>query len=106
MQPTTIGNAPGPAREKFEERAAEMADQVKRKAGRVYNQAGRSLNEQYGRVIDYGRENPGKATLIAFSVGVGVGLIVAGSFKARRRRSHLVEPVMSALSALAYNMIR
>jgi hypothetical protein len=106
MQPTTTGNAPGFAREKFEERDAETAGQAKRKAGRIYSQASKSLNEQSGRVIDYGRKNPGKATLIAFGVGVGVGLIVAGGFKARRRRSRLVEPVMSALSALAYNMVR
>jgi hypothetical protein len=106
MQPTTTGNAASPAREKFQERDAEMADQAKRRAGRVYNRASNILNEQTGRVIDYGRENPGRATLIAFSLGVGAGLIVAGSFKARRRRSRLVEPVMNALSALAYNLIR
>jgi hypothetical protein len=83
-----------------------MMDQAKRKAGRVYNQANRSLNEQCERAIDYCRENPGKATLIAFSVGVGVGLLVVGSFNARSRRSRLVEPVMNALSTLAYNLVR
>ena len=106
MQPTTTGNAPSHVREKFEERGAEMIDQAKRKADQVYNQASKSLNEQYGRVIDYGRENPGKATLIAFGVGVGVGLIAAGSFNARSRRSRMVEPIMNALSVLACNLVR
>jgi ElaB/YqjD/DUF883 family membrane-anchored ribosome-binding protein len=106
MQPTATGNAASAAREKFEERGAERIDQARRKAGQVYNQASNSLNEQYGRVIDYGRENPGKATLIAFGVGVGVGLIVAGSFNARSRRSSLAEPIMNALSAFAYNLVR
>jgi ElaB/YqjD/DUF883 family membrane-anchored ribosome-binding protein len=105
MQPTTTSDAARAAREKLEERGAEMIDQAKRKAGQVYNQANRSLNEQYERVIDYGRENPGKTTLIAFGIGVGVGLLVAGGFNARSRRSRIVEPVMNALSALAYNLV-
>jgi ElaB/YqjD/DUF883 family membrane-anchored ribosome-binding protein len=104
MQPTS--NAAGAVREKIEDRGAEMMGQAKHKAGQIYNQANKSLNEQYERVIDYGRENPGKATLIAFGVGVGVGLIVVGSFNARNRRSRLVEPVMNALSILAYNLVR
>lgn len=106
MQPIATGNAASAAREKFDERGAEMIDQAKRKAGQVYNQASKSLNEQYGRVINYGRENPGKATLIAFGVGMGVGLILTSSFNMRSRRSRLVEPVMNALSALANGLVR
>src|SRR5262245_30178804 len=106
MQPTTTSNAASAAREKFEERGAEIIDRAKLKVGQAYNQANRSLSEQYERVIDYGRENPGKTTLIAFSVGVGVGLLVAGGFNARSRRNRLIEPVMNALSALADNLVR
>jgi hypothetical protein len=83
-----------------------MMDQAKLKAGEIYNQANRNLNEQYERVIDYGRRSPGKATLIAFGAGVGLGLLVAGSLIARRRRSRLIEPVMKALSALTSNLVR
>jgi ElaB/YqjD/DUF883 family membrane-anchored ribosome-binding protein len=104
MQPTS--DAARAARQKIEDRGAEMMGQAKRKANQVYDQANKSLNEQYERVVDYGRENPGKATLIAFGVGVGVGLLVAGGFKTRSRRSRLVEPVMNALSTLAYNLVR
>jgi hypothetical protein len=100
MQQTTADGAAGAAREKVEERDAQ------RKAGEVYNKAAKGLNEQFVRVIDYGRENPGKATLIAFGVGLGSGLIMAGGFRARSRRNGMVEPVMNALSALAYNLIR
>ena len=104
MQPAS--NAARAAREKIEDRSAEMMWQAKRKASQVYDQANKSLNEQYERMIDYGRENPGKTTLIAFGVGVGVGLLVASSFNARSRRSRMVEPVMNALSILAYNLVR
>jgi ElaB/YqjD/DUF883 family membrane-anchored ribosome-binding protein len=106
MQPTATSNAAGAAREKVEDRSAGMTDQAKLKIGGAYSQANKSLNEQYQRVIGYSRENPGKATLLAFGVGVGVGLLVAGNFNARGRRSRMVEPVMNALSALAYNLVR
>ncbi|HEY8461361.1 MAG TPA: hypothetical protein VIM99_13320 [Blastocatellia bacterium] len=102
MLPMTTGVSGGVAREKFEARGAETANQAKRKAGRAYNRGNRGLNEQYERLIDYGRGNPGKATLTAF--GVGVGLLVAGGFNARSRRSRLTQQVMNALSALAYNL--
>src|SRR5262245_47982181 len=106
MQPTRAGDAASAAREKFEDRGAEIIDQAKRKVGRAYDQANRGLSEQYERVIDYSRENPGTATLIAFGAGVGVGLLVAGRFNVRPRRNRLVEPVMNALSTLAYNLVR
>ena len=106
MQQTTTGAADSAAREKVEDRGAGMMYQAKLKVGQIYNQGNRNLNEQYERVIGYGRRNPGKATLIAFGAGVGVGLLVAGSFNARRRRGRLVEPVGNALSALACNLVR
>ena len=106
MQQTTTGNADSAAREKVEDRGAGMMDQAKLKAGQIYNQANRNLNEQYERVIGYGRRSPGKATLIAFGAGLGVGLLVVGSINARSRRSRLVEPIMNALSTLTYNLIR
>jgi hypothetical protein len=104
MQQMTTGAADSAAREKVEDRGTGMTDQSRLKVGQIYNQGNRNLNEQYEKMIGYGRRNPGKATLIAF--GVGVGLLVAGSFNARSRRSRLVEPVMNALSALAYNLVR
>jgi hypothetical protein len=58
-------------------------------------------------VMDYGRENPGKMTLIVFGVGVGVGLLLAGGVASTRdRRSRIAEPVINALSNLAYEFIR
>lgn len=95
------------ASEQFEERGAEMIDRAKRKVGEVYDQANKSLNEQYEKAMDFGLENPGKTALIAFGVGVGVGLLVAGGFNARRSRRHrMVEPVRNALSTLAHKLFR
>src|SRR5215468_6005713 len=104
-----LSNATHAVRELVEERGAEMIDQAKRKASQVYDQANKSLNEQYGKAIDYGRQNPGKMTLIAFGVGVGVGvvMVVAGSYAAPRgNHRRLVKPVMNALSSIADELLR
>jgi hypothetical protein len=66
MQQTTTGSADSSARGKVEDRGAGIMDQAKLKAGQIYNQANRDLNEQYERALGYGRRSPGKATLIAF----------------------------------------
>src|SRR5262245_8409057 len=102
-----LGNAAHTVRERVEERGAEVIDQAKRKAGQVYEQANKSLNEQYGKAMEYGREHPGKMTLIAFGVGVGVGLVLAGTYAAPHgRRRRMVDPVMNALTSIAHEMFR
>ena len=102
-----VSNAAYAVREKVEDRAAEIINQAKQKAGEVYDQANKRMIEQYEKAIDYGRENPGKTTLIAFGVGVGVGALLVSNFSASRsRRSRMVEPVMRAVSTLARELFR
>jgi ElaB/YqjD/DUF883 family membrane-anchored ribosome-binding protein len=97
-------------RERIEDRDDEFIDRAMQEAGRAYDRAGKEMSEQYERVMDYGRENPEKMTLIAFGVGVGVGLLIAagvGASRGRRgRRGPIAEPLMNALSNLAYEFIR
>ena len=80
-----VSDAAHAAREQVEDRAAEIINQAKQKAGEVYDQANKRLSEQYEKAIGYGRENPGKTTLIAFGVGigVGVGLLLLSNFTRR-----------------------
>ena len=65
------------------DRGAEIINQAKQKAGEVYDQANKRLSEQDEKAINYGRENPGKTTLIAFGVGVGVGALLVSNFGVR-----------------------
>jgi ElaB/YqjD/DUF883 family membrane-anchored ribosome-binding protein len=102
-----VSDAAYAVREQAEDRAAEIINQAKQKAGEIYDQANKKMIEQYEKAIDYGRENPGKTTLIAFGVGVGVGaLLVSGFSGSRSRRSRVVEPVMRAVSTLARELFR
>lgn len=85
-----------------------IVDQAKHKVSEAYQQASRSVNETLGQAKEYSRENPGTATLVAFGVGVGVGvLLTSGMLTSSRSRSQrLVPPVMSALSEIAAELFR
>lgn len=90
------------AGDQISDAAAEKLGQAKQMVGDVYDQVNKTVTQKYNQAVDYGRENPGKTTLIAFGVGIGVGLLMMGNLKrSRRSRSHVVEPVVNALSTLA-----
>jgi ElaB/YqjD/DUF883 family membrane-anchored ribosome-binding protein len=102
-----VNDAAHAAREQVEGRGAEIINQAKQKASEAYDQANKKLSEQYEKAINYGRENPGKTTLIAFGVGVGVGALLVSNFSASRsRRSRVVGPVMKTVSTLARELFR
>jgi ElaB/YqjD/DUF883 family membrane-anchored ribosome-binding protein len=108
-QPVTdkVSQAAHAVRDQVEDRDAEIINQAKQKAGEAYDQANKRLSEQYEKAINYGCENPGKTTLIALSIGVGVGALLVSNFSASRsRRRRMVEPVMKAVSTLARELFR
>ena len=102
-----VSEAAHAVREQFQERGTEVVNEAKQKISDAYDQTSKSVNEQYEKAVDYGRENPGKTTLIAFGVGVGVGVLLLNSFSdTRSRRSRMVEPVMNAVSTFARELFR
>jgi hypothetical protein len=64
------------------------------------------LNETWEHAMNYSRENPGKSTLIAFGVGIGVGLLMTNGITRRSRSRRIVPPVMNALSDIASALFR
>lgn len=88
------------------DKGAEILDQAKQSVNEAYNRASKTVNQTYEQAMDYSRDNPGKATLIAFGVGIGVGIVIAGGFTTRSRTSRLVPPVMNALSEIASELFR
>ena len=89
-------------------KSSEVVEQAKEVATDMYNRASKSLNQGVNQAKEYGRENPGAATLIAFGAGIGVGLLLAGSFtsSSRTRTGRIVPPVMNALSQIASEIFR
>lgn len=90
----------------IKDRGAEFADKAKQTVSEAYDKTSRTLNEGYGQAIEYGRENPGKTVLIAFGVGVGMGLLLSNSMSPRSRAGRIVPPVMNALSDIAAQLFR
>ena len=86
----------------------EMVDHAKQAVSEAYQHATTSVNETLGQAKDYSRENPGTATLVAFGVGVGVGILLTSGVlsPSRSRSQRIVSPVMTALSEIAGELFR
>ncbi|MGH9837687.1 MAG: hypothetical protein ACREEM_02765 [Blastocatellia bacterium] len=86
----------------------EAVDQARQTVNDAYQRASRSVNETLGQAKEYSRENPGTATLVAFGVGVGVGVLLASGVlsSGRSRSQRIVPPVMNALSEIAAEVFR
>jgi hypothetical protein len=65
------------------------------------------LTNTYDQAMSYGRENPGKLTLIAFGAGIGIGILLASNMGGGRSRTNrIAEPVINALSQVATEFFR
>lgn len=92
----------------YVDQAKQAVTDAKQTVTDVYNRASKGLTESYTQAVDYGRENPGTTTLIAFGAGIGIGLLLAGSVGSSRnsRTSRILPPVMNALTEIAREVFR
>ena len=81
-------------------------DQTVKAVGEAYEKTSEVLTNTYDQTMTYGRENPGKLTLIAFGAGIGIGLLLASGMGGRSRNGRFVEPVVTALSQVALELFR
>src|SRR5258706_7874017 len=82
-------------------------DQTVKAVGEAYEKTSEVLTNTYDQTMTYGRENPGKLTMIAFGAGIGIGVLLASGFGGgRSRNSRFAEPIVSALSQVALEMFR
>ena len=80
-------------------------DETKEAMRQAYERSARSIGHTYDQALEYGRQNPGKAVLIAFGIGVGIGMLLLGSGR-RSRVSRYGEPIVNALSNMAMEFIK
>jgi ElaB/YqjD/DUF883 family membrane-anchored ribosome-binding protein len=96
--------------EKFEEvkeQARERAEEAKDRIGEAkeritdaYERTSRTASRLYQDAMDYSREHPGTAALVAFGAGIGLGMLLGdGSRESRYRRSFV--PVLATAVAEA-----
>ena len=87
------------------EEAGRSAESAKRAMSQAYEKTSKALSGTYDQALTYVKENPGKTTLIALGIGVGLGLLLAsGGRRSRVRR--FGEPIVNALSDIALEVIR
>jgi len=87
--------------------ANDAYEQTKQVVGDAYDKTTEVLNDTYEQAVSYGRENPGKLTLIAFGAGIGIGVLLAGLGSAgRSRKTRIVAPIVAALSDIAMEVFR
>ena len=86
-------------------KAGHVYDETKDKMSQAYDRTAQALSGTYDQAMTYARENPGKTTLIAMGIGVGLGLLLAaGGRRSRIRR--FGEPIVNAISDIALEIIR
>ncbi len=80
-------------------------DHAKRTMSHAYDRSARVIGDSYSHAVAFGRQNPGKTSLIAFGIGVGVGMFLLGSRRHSRVRRY-GEPIVNALSNVAMEFVR
>jgi ElaB protein len=82
-------------------------DQTVKAVGDAYERTSEAISTTYDQTMTYGRENPGKLTMIAFGAGIGIGILLAsGIGGGRSRNSRFAEPIVGALSQVAMELFR
>ena len=85
----------------------EAYDKTSKVLGDTYDKTSEVLGNTYDQTMTYGKENPGKLTLIAFGAGIGIGVLLAsGLGGGRSRNTRFAEPIVTALSQVALELFR
>jgi ElaB/YqjD/DUF883 family membrane-anchored ribosome-binding protein len=106
----SMAGEPGSGESAYEtakQTAGEAYEKTSEAVGEAYEKTSKAVTGAYEQAVGYGRENPATMTLIAFGIGLGVGLLLASS----ARRPHygyrsFAEPVVDAISGFARDYLR
>ena len=89
------------------EETKHVVGEAKQAVNDAYGKTTEVLSNTYDQAMVYGKENPGKLTLIAFGAGIGIGVLLASGFGGGRSRSSRIgEPIVGALSQVAMEFLR
>jgi ElaB/YqjD/DUF883 family membrane-anchored ribosome-binding protein len=92
------------------EKAKEVIEGTKQKLTQAYDRTTTNINQKYGKAVDYGKEHPGRTSLLVFGAGIGTGLLLSRQLLHRHpapsRTSRIVPPVLNALSQITAQLFR
>ena len=84
------------AAEKARQATAQAVKEAKERLNRAYERSSDAVTQAYYRAMDYSRENPRTATLVALGAGFTLGMIVAHG--GRRNDRRFLPAVMATLA--------
>jgi ElaB/YqjD/DUF883 family membrane-anchored ribosome-binding protein len=86
-----VDTAVGVAEEKVDDLKAKVSEgyrQAKDKLSDAYDRSSEVATRAYSRAMDYSRENPRTATLVALGAGFGAGILFSYGMPSRRNSSY------------------
>lgn len=81
--------------EDLKTRVTDTVNRAKDKLTDAYEKGSDAAGRAYSRAMDYSRENPRTATLVALGAGIGVGMLFGASMSGRTRGYRKMFPSMA-----------
>ena len=102
-----VANFAASATQRAKEGVQSAYEETKQVVNDAYGKTTEALTNTYDQAMVYGKDNPGKLTLIAFGAGIGIGVLLASGFSSGRSRSSRIgEPIVTALSEVAMAFLK
>ena len=103
-----VGNTAASAAQRAKEGVQSAYEETKQVVNDAYGKTTEVLTNTYDQAMVYGKDNPGKLTLIAFGAGIGIGVLLASGISSGRssRSSRFGEPIVNALSEVALAFLK
>jgi ElaB/YqjD/DUF883 family membrane-anchored ribosome-binding protein len=81
--------------EDLKTRVTDTVNRAKDKINDAYERGSDAATRAYTRAMDYSRENPRTATLVALGAGIGVGMLMGAGMSGRSRSYRRMFPSMA-----------
>lgn len=78
-------------------RVKRTVQEARAQIGTAYEKSAQAANRAYQSAMEYSRENPGTATLVALGAGFGLGILFGSQF-GRRGRGEILPVIATAVA--------